>query len=189
MTSLSLLLIDPHYRTLEGLCTLLAREWCNFGHKFGRRCGSGAGDHSREDSKDDQRAPIFLQFVDALWQVTRQHPTAFEFNERALAALVDHSYSGAFGTFLLDCEKERIKGAIPTSTPSLWDLFVGEGTRDAFTNPLYGRVTLKEGDLAWGRETVDPALPLLPSRGSMLKLDCDVMSIALWPLWVLRFSQ
>ena len=39
----------------------------------------------------------------------RQHPTAFEFNEALLIAIVDNVYSCRFGTFMFNCEAERLK--------------------------------------------------------------------------------
>ena len=43
---------------------LIEKEWLSFGHKFGQRIGHGSDKHS-----DDQRSPIFLQFIECVWQV------------------------------------------------------------------------------------------------------------------------
>ena len=81
LTSLSMILLDPYFRTLNGFqvgfgmlttcCyfssstqVLIEKEWLSFGHKFGQRIGHGSDKHN-----DDQRSPIFLQFIECVWQV------------------------------------------------------------------------------------------------------------------------
>ncbi|KAI9910625.1 hypothetical protein PsorP6_010080 [Peronosclerospora sorghi] len=63
LTSLAELLLDPYYRTRIGFQQLIEKEWCSFGHKFRDRTAHGASNHSNEYS------PIFLQWVDCVWQV------------------------------------------------------------------------------------------------------------------------
>jgi hypothetical protein len=81
-----MLMLDPYYRTLRGFEVLVAKEWCSFGHKFRDRCGFKAGLESQEVS------PVFLQWVDCVWQLWRQFPCAFEFNERFLVTIIYHVY-------------------------------------------------------------------------------------------------
>ena len=76
LSSLSQLCMDPYYRTLRGFAVLIEKEWLGFGHNFHRRLY-----HGRPNTKEDQRSPQMLQFLDAVWQIQRQFPTCFEFNE------------------------------------------------------------------------------------------------------------
>ena len=72
LTSLAMLMLDPYYRTIRGFEVLIEKEWVSFGHKFRQRVGHGEDKHS-----DDNRSPVFLQFVDCVWQMTQQVSYSF----------------------------------------------------------------------------------------------------------------
>ncbi|XP_076367351.1 phosphatidylinositol-3-phosphate phosphatase [Tachypleus tridentatus] len=130
LTSLAMLMLDPHYRTIKGFEVLIEKEWISFGHKFAQRIGHGDDKHS-----DADRSPVFLQFIDCAWQITQQFPNAFEFNEHFLITILDHLYSCLFGTFLYNTEQQRVKEDVKNKTVSLWS-FINSNIED-FTNPLY----------------------------------------------------
>lgn len=130
LTSLALIMLDSHYRTIRGFQILLEKEWLSFGHRFQQRVGHGDKNHT-----DADRSPIFLQFIDCVWQMTRQFPAAFEFNEYFLITILDHLYSCLFGTFLCNSEQQRLKEEVPKHTVSLWS-FVNSQLEE-FVNPLY----------------------------------------------------
>ncbi|XP_034413349.1 myotubularin-related protein 1a isoform X7 [Cyclopterus lumpus] len=115
LTSLAMLMLDSHYRTLRGFQVLVEKEWVSFGHKFAARVGHGDENHA-----NSERSPLFVQFVDCVWQMTRQFPAAFEFNELFLITVLDHLYSCLFGTFLYSSEQERAAKEVQTDTVSLW---------------------------------------------------------------------
>jgi myotubularin-related protein 3/4 len=79
ITTLAEIMLDSYYRTIEGFQILVQREWVAFGHKFGDRCGHGVG---ANDS--NERSPVFLQWLDCIYQLFAQNPVAFEFNEMFL---------------------------------------------------------------------------------------------------------
>ncbi|XP_036915650.1 myotubularin-related protein 1 isoform X9 [Sturnira hondurensis] len=67
LTSLAMLMLDSYYRTIKGFEILIEKEWISFGHRFALRVGHGNDNHA-----DADRSPIFLQFIDCVWQMTRQ---------------------------------------------------------------------------------------------------------------------
>ncbi|KAH9389114.1 Myotubularin- protein 2 [Tyrophagus putrescentiae] len=73
LTSLSMIMLDQYYRTLTGFEVLIEKEWLSFGHKFAQRIG-----HCEDKPNDDNRSPVFLQWLDCVWQLTKQFPTAFD---------------------------------------------------------------------------------------------------------------
>jgi len=82
-----------------------------------------------------ETSPIFHQFLDATYQMLRQHPTRFEFNERFLRRLFYQLYSCQYGTFLWDSEHDRVQEEAYDRTRSVWDYFLAR--RDMFVNDQY----------------------------------------------------
>uniref|UniRef100_A0AC35TY04 Phosphatidylinositol-3,5-bisphosphate 3-phosphatase n=1 Tax=Rhabditophanes sp. KR3021 TaxID=114890 RepID=A0AC35TY04_9BILA len=104
LTALAMLMMDPHYRSINGFAILVEKEWCSFGHKFAHRLGHGVDKHG-----DQERSPIFIQFIDCVWQMINAFPDQFQFNEKCLLFLLEELYTCRFGTFLFNNEKERMK--------------------------------------------------------------------------------
>ncbi|KAF8758863.1 protein-tyrosine phosphatase family Non-receptor class myotubularin subfamily [Rhizoctonia solani] len=134
--------------TLRGFYVLVEKEWLSFGHKFLDRCGhlsseklfvtapneGGAASHLKETS------PVFHQFLESLWQIYRQFPTRFEYNEDFLLKVYYHLNSCQFGTFLFNCERERRVAdgnqlSAEQRTRSAWDWF--EAHRSQWLNSDY----------------------------------------------------
>uniref|UniRef100_A0A7N4NTB8 Myotubularin n=1 Tax=Sarcophilus harrisii TaxID=9305 RepID=A0A7N4NTB8_SARHA len=67
LTSLAMLMLDSYYRTITGFEVLIQKEWISFGHKFASRIG-----HGEKNYADTDRSPIFLQFMDCVWQMSKQ---------------------------------------------------------------------------------------------------------------------
>ncbi|OQR94323.1 myotubularin-like protein [Achlya hypogyna] len=111
---------DPYYRTLEGFALLVQHEWVAFGHRFESRCGLKPSSHVKKPVgyywDDEQTSPVFVQFIDAIWQMTQQAPCSFEY----LIAIVDEVYARRTGSFLYDCDEQRMKARVPARCPSLW---------------------------------------------------------------------
>jgi myotubularin-related protein 1/2 len=104
--ALAQLLLDPFYRTVDGFKILVEKEWIAFGHQFQLRCGHG---QDRANRQEDQISPIFLQFLDCVWQLVKQFPHYFEFSARYLLVIADHLHSCRFGTFLFGSDLERVR--------------------------------------------------------------------------------
>ena len=114
LSSLSQLLLDPFYRTINGFAVLVEKDWLSFGHQFGLRNGFSDKD------KQDQASPIFLQFLDAVHQLIEQFPNAFEFNEKFLLFLAKTYRVNLYGTFMFNNDKERKERNAKVETASVW---------------------------------------------------------------------
>ena len=110
-------------------------------------------------------SPVFIQFLDCLYQLWTQFPAQFEFNDKLLSFLFEHVYSCQFGNFLFNNEQEKRKfnslsrslsngsthylnpnqptrsastrsdGNIESTSISVWD-YINVNSQ-AFLNPIY----------------------------------------------------
>jgi hypothetical protein len=145
-------LLDPYFRTIEGLAVLIEKDWCAFGHKFqGKRNYIATGYEIFIDDviertgvgmdnsiQADERSPVFIQFLDGLFQLLEQFPKSFEYNENLLVFIANHVNSALFGNFLGNSEKERFLSLmVQSSTVSVWSYVLHY--KSSFTNPIYER--------------------------------------------------
>jgi myotubularin-related protein 1/2 len=126
VAALAQLLLDPYYRTRAGFACLIEKDFLSFGHPFHTRCAHGEGRGgeapSSGSSDEGQISPIFMQFLDCVYQLIKLYPEKFEFNETYLLVLSEHVYSCRFGTLLCDTEREReLVAGIRQRTHSVWD--------------------------------------------------------------------
>uniref|UniRef100_A0A1I8HVH3 Protein-tyrosine-phosphatase n=1 Tax=Macrostomum lignano TaxID=282301 RepID=A0A1I8HVH3_9PLAT len=153
LTCLSLLLCDPHYRTLAGFRLLLTREWLDFGHKFADRCGNSAGcvnsktgfgsggsgvggsSAANSSSSSSERSPIFLQFLDCAHQLLAQFPQEFEFTDLLLRRLAVHCHSGLFPALAANTAAERAARGLSEQSLCPWHLLRLRGV----ANPRFGQ--------------------------------------------------
>lgn len=140
---LAQLFLDPYYRTRHGFGVLVEKDFMSFGHPFHLRSAHGEGrsdvkngsSPSSSSTDEGQISPIFVQFLDCVYQLVHLYPGAFEFNAEYLLELSFHVYSCRFGNMLCDTEREReTLAGIRQRTHSLWDHLE---TRPGWINPHY----------------------------------------------------
>jgi len=91
---------------------------------------------SPKEIGDDQKAPIFLQWLDTVQQLIYQFPSAFEFNMDFLLFIASHILSCLYGTFLYNSEFEREENNTKTNTRSIWtDVYLNGVNK--YLNPYY----------------------------------------------------
>ncbi|XP_061043670.1 myotubularin-related protein 12 isoform X2 [Eubalaena glacialis] len=100
VSSLVQVMMDPHCRTRFGFQSLVQKEWIVGGHCFLDRCN-----HLRQSDKEE--VPVFLLFLDCVWQLVHQHPPAFEFTETYLTVLSDSLYIPIFSTFFFNSPHQK----------------------------------------------------------------------------------
>ncbi|KAL7714990.1 phosphatidylinositol-3 [Entamoeba marina] len=140
--SLCELLCDEYYRTIEGFIVLIEKDWKSFGHKFKTRTGFGAV------CPHGQYSPIFHQFLYCVYVLLGSFPNAFEFNQQFLLELDDAVFCSDFGTFLGDCEAERVAVDVDNRTPSFWEYVLAR--RCIYANPDYkaiGEIEINDDNL------------------------------------------
>lgn len=101
ISSLVQIFLDPFYRTITGLQVLIQKEWVALGHPFSDRMG-------HVYNKQADKSPVFLLFLDCVWQVLQQFPESFEFSETFLTTIWDMVFLPIFDTFQFNSEYDRL---------------------------------------------------------------------------------
>ncbi|KAG7216509.1 hypothetical protein INR49_001995 [Caranx melampygus] len=109
VSSLVQVMCDPHCRTQHGFQSLVQKEWVMAGHRFYSRIN-----YHRDNDKEE--APVFLLFLDCVWQLWSQYPSRFQLTEDFLLALHDSIHLPLFSSFLANCQRERCKRSQLTDT-------------------------------------------------------------------------
>lgn len=144
VSALAQLFLDPYYRTRDGFSILVEKDFMSFGHPFHLRSAHGEGRNSNATSQssgndEGQISPIFLQFLDCVYQIVQLYPDAFEFNTEYLLEFSFHVYSCRFGSLLCDTEREReLMVGIRQRTFSIWDHL---DSKPEFCNPTFNADT------------------------------------------------
>ena len=159
ISALAQLWMDPYYRTVRGFAILIEKEWLGFGHPFQTR--SGLLDHQDGPGV----LPVFVQFLDAVWQSVQQYPQQFEFIHRLLVELAVEVWSARYGTFCYDHDRERRNTFARSNTASFWTHVT---TEPRYRNPLYQAPARDE---------------------STLHVSTDARVLTLWAGYFLRWYQ
>ena len=134
----SQILLDKYYRTLEGFIILIEKDWMSFGHQFRYRNGFySAKDTPANICKENQFSPIFIQWLDCVYQIMEQNLDKFEFNENLLVFIAKQIYEGKYGNFLFNNEKEREEFNMKKKTENIWDYVLNN--KKKFLNPIYNK--------------------------------------------------
>ncbi|KAG9335688.1 hypothetical protein JZ751_004341 [Albula glossodonta] len=134
VSALVQVMCDPHCRTLQGFQGLVQKEWVGAGHRFLSRA-------NYYHDRDREEAPVFLLFLDCVWQLWAQFPSYFQLTEEYLQALHDSTHLPLYCTYLYDCQRERSRRSqhLPQSyTPidGWWEGLAGDPTPYPMDPPL-----------------------------------------------------
>ncbi|XP_067840947.1 myotubularin-related protein 12 isoform X2 [Heptranchias perlo] len=141
IASLVQVIIDPHFRTISGFQSLIQKEWLMGCHCFLDRCN-----HLRSNDKE---APVFLLFLECVWQLLKQYPPAFEFTETYVTILSDSIYVPIFSTFLFNSphqkdnnqmlgeDRRMLSRSLKLPTVWEWSVQFENSVQALFYNPLY----------------------------------------------------
>ena len=136
LCSTSQILLDKYYRTLDGFICLIEKDWLSFGHQFRYRNGFYSSiDSPPNVSNENQFSPIFIQWLDSIYQLMNQNYNKFQFNFNLILFLAEEIFSGKYGTFLFNNDKEREEYDEENKTISIWNYI--KDNESKFINKIY----------------------------------------------------
>jgi len=169
--SLAQLLLDPYYRTPEGFCVLIEKDWVSFGHMFHTRVSG---------EKATGRSPIFLQWLFCVAAIQAQFPEDFLFSREDLDVLVDLWLSGWTGSMQRNTEQECSNDA--SEQVSIWAVWLRSLQSKA------GRPSLWKKASAAIRGQFQAPVKADQNEVHLLRPITSLKRFELWP-WVFRFDE
>ncbi|GMT35764.1 hypothetical protein PFISCL1PPCAC_27061, partial [Pristionchus fissidentatus] len=133
--SLAQIILDADARTIRGFEALIEREWIAGGHCFSSRNAHSA--YGEGVVTGPKESPVFLAFLNCVFELIQQFPLSFEFTEGFLLFLFEHSYASEFGSFLGNCERDKKEWRVKECTVSLWSYVNNPEILVQFVNSLY----------------------------------------------------
>lgn len=193
LTALAMLCIDPYYRTIQGFLSLIEKEFILSGHKFHSRSGT-PGKGSCLDN-ESERSPIFIQWLDCVYQCYTQFPTEFQFHPNLLIVIADHLNNGLFGNFHCDNEHERSCINSRDLTVSLWDAImysIQNNSKGELENSQSESLISLNSCIIFHKELINPFYNpkhiKIKDHSDVLILDSSSFGITPWmPFWF-RFT-
>ncbi|XP_040193888.1 myotubularin-related protein 12 [Rana temporaria] len=175
IASLVQIMMDSYYRTRVGFQSLIQKEWVMGGHRFLDRCN-----HLRSNENE---VPVFLLFLDCVWQLVQQYPLAFEFSETYLTVLSDCINIPIFSTFFFNSPHQRDthkwiedgpgrqREALSFYTAWNWSVQFELKALSFLNNPLYVEKSKqdKSRKATRSKHQRQLSLPLTQSKGSNKK--------------------
>jgi len=180
------LFVDKRFRTRQGLCELVEKDWRRFGHKFA----------DRGNPKHPEASPIFLQWLFCVGAVVAQFPDDFDYNSNDLMLLADLSMSRAFGTMMFNNERESREADASKTHVSIWSIWFG-----SHVTSVVREMEPSEKSKAMRRSVTSPATlakVMLDEQDTGAETVCDsdglripvtsLKRFVLWE-WALRFDE
>ncbi|KHJ48620.1 SH2 domain protein [Trichuris suis] len=181
ISSLLQLCMDPFGRTIDGLDTLIRKDWFAFGHPFAltlHRLTQGS-------HREEEMVPYFLLFLDCVHQLLCQFPGEFEFTEYYLIGLWDLALSGLTVDFSVNCLQERLKcSPKPLQSTDDWSQWFADEFADMFRDPLF---LFSKGLLPLAKVHCDLEVPAKPTTAS-LRPSWSAPSLCFWTTAYLRWA-
>eukprot|EP01129_Flabellula_baltica_P007451 TRINITY_DN2902_c0_g1_i2.p1 TRINITY_DN2902_c0_g1~~TRINITY_DN2902_c0_g1_i2.p1 ORF type:complete len:2061 (-),score=333.79 TRINITY_DN2902_c0_g1_i2:97-6237(-) len=124
LSSLVQIIVDPHYRTISGLCELIDKDWIYFEFPF--------------VSESYNKSVFFFLFLNCVWLIMQHKGHCFEFNEDLLLFLFDSLHDSRFNNFLFD-QKSDLIDAIRESgvNNTIWDFIMEESQISKYKNNFF----------------------------------------------------
>ncbi len=128
LSSLAQVLIDPYYRTFEGFQSLILKEWVYFGHNFMKSLNLN---NKALNLAEQTFSPMFVLFLDCVYQLLQMNRTEFEFTEEMLVYMAYHAFSCKYYElthlnpleYLVGTSTPKGVSTTPAEAPDLVSLF------------------------------------------------------------------